>query len=249
VDFGVAWRDPAAYLAVTGAQWAIAIVSLVIWLWLLFRLSRLEPRTRLLWQLYTSFGVLLAFGLVADFAKFLNSNLQLRMFTPFTLFSSALVAYGTKQAWLWLRKAHRPRLRRVLLLTASLLMVFAFLAAQLKITNDPAIANQWLFYSPAEVRAGKWVDAHIENQNIWVDTSSRLQVSLYFQQGYMVKMPNNFFSIMDSTSPPYLLISKLSRLRANRAEINMPSTLNYLEIYDNGIVQIFHRRPLTPFQR
>ena len=154
--FGDAWRSQPAYLVLTGVQWAISFSSLACWLWLMFRLSRLEPKQRLLWQLYTSFGALVAFGLVADIARYMSSNMQLRMFTPFALFTSALAALGALQLW--------PRLASGLRNAgwspaAGLLAVFAFVAVQVKITNDPTLGNQWFFYSPAEVRAMEWTES------------------------------------------------------------------------------------------
>ncbi|HVP21533.1 MAG TPA: hypothetical protein VMS73_06690 [Anaerolineaceae bacterium] len=242
--FGSAWRDPLAYLAVTGMQWVIAASSLGVWLWLTFHLAKLEAKTRFLWQLYTSFGILLAFSLVADFSGFLSSNLQLRLFTPFAMFSSAIVAFGIQESWPRLQR----KFKRVLVPAVGLLAVFAFMAGQVKITNDPAIANQWVFYSPAEMRAGQWLDATLKNQRVWVDISDHLRETFYFQEGYVENRPNQYENKPDPAGYPYILISQLTQLKASRMGISLPSTVGYLQIYDNGGTQLFHRRPQTPYQ-
>lgn len=243
--FGAAWRDSASYLLVTGVQWAVAIAGFVTWIVMLFRLPRLSPGRRLLWQLYTSFGILLLLGVVADFAKFLNTNLQLRMFTPFTLFSSGLVALGLQSVWGWLR----PAARRLLAPAVGLLAVFAFVVTQVKITNDPLVGNQWSFYSPAEVRAVEWANARVQGQRIWVDLGSRLPHTFYFLEGYAYQRPNAYAFGIEPVEYPYILVTQLVQMRASRIEAALPATNSHLKIYDNGTAELYHRRPLTPYQR
>jgi hypothetical protein len=243
--FGAAWRSPVAYLALTGVQWLISLASLGFWLWQMTRLSRLSPNQRLLWQLYTSFGVLLAFSLLADYSAFLSSNMQMRLFTPFALFSSAMAALGMWQLW--------PRLparsRRWLAPVAGLLAVLAFVLAQVKITNDPAVGNQWLFYTPPEIQAMRWAEGRVGGEHVWIDAWGHLQHAFSFTQGYRERLPFDFRFQSLPEEYPYVLMTQLTRLHANRIEYTPPSTSSYLQIYDNGAAQLYHRRPQTPYQR
>ncbi len=239
---GQTWRSSGVYLALTGLQWLIALASLLAWAIELPRLRKAPPRRWLLWLLYAAFGVLMAVGLLADLAGFLNANLQVRMFTPFALFSSALAAGLIRRGY----TALGARGRRLAAVGATGLMIYASLAAALKVSNDPAVGNLWLFYSPAEVGAAKWTGKHVQ-QEIWVDTWDHLAHALSFRQGY-----NNTgeyrWGIMPSPAP-YTLISELARLRANRIGLSLPYTLDQNRVYDNGLVQIYDRRAFTPYAR
>jgi len=243
--FARAWRSPAAYRLITGAQWLIAIGGFSIWLWSLFRIKRLTTKQRFLWQMYTGYGVILAAGTVIDFAGFLNENLQIRMFTPFAMFSGAMLVQGIQLLWPELSRG----LKRALVPAAGVLAALAFIGVQLKITNDPLIANNWLFYTPPEVRASEWVDAHMENEAVWVDTSDHMQNVFIFREGYTESQINYFYYYPKPYEFPNTLLSERVVLESSRKGLPLPPVDGHLTIYDNGAAQLYRRRPLTPYQR
>jgi hypothetical protein len=239
---GHVWRSSGIYLGLTGLQWLIAIASLVAWALEIPRLRTADYKRWLLWLLYTAFGALLAFGVFADFAGFLSANMQVRMFTPFALFSSALVAGLIRRGYL----ALDARGRRLAAIGATGLAVYAALAAAMKVSNDPTIGNLWLFYSPAEADAAAWAEAHVQDE-IWVDTWDHLANALEFRAGYG-SAGQYTWGVLPSPAP-YTLISELTRLRANRVGLSLPETRDQNRVYDNGTAQIYDRRALTPYQR
>ncbi len=247
--FSMAWRSQPIYLMLTGLQWLIVIVSLVAWGIGLFNLSKMDQKRWLLWLMYSAFGFLAAFGMVADYSNFLNSNLQMRMFTPLALFSSIMVADLIAQDFrkLVVRKRHLAVIASI-----SIVLIFIFGAAMvvLKVTNDPVLGNQWLFYTPAELAPAKWINNNeIQQQQVWVDTSEHLPRTYYFWEGFRPIIPYQYiYGVLQSPSP-YTLISELTRLRANRSGVSLPETDGQNRVYDNGQVQLYHRRPLTQYQR
>jgi hypothetical protein len=241
-----AWKSSGAYLALTGLQWLIALTSLVAWGIGLFHLSRLDQKRWLLWLMYTAFGVLLAYGVVTDFLGFLSSNLQLRMFTPFALFSSPLAAGLIYRGFQALRSGGR----RLLMIPVIVVVVYAALAAALKVTTEPLFNNQWFFYSPAELSAARWTQAHEPEQQspVWVDTWAHLAETFSFWEGYDPSRIYHYAYGLLPAPAPYTLISELVRLRANRAGNILPETGGQNWIYDNGLAQLYHLRARTPYQ-
>ena len=247
--FSVAWRSQTAYLMLTGLQWLIGIISLVAWGIGLRGFSKLDQKHWLMWLMYSAFGVILIIGIVADFAGFMNTNLQLRMFTPFALFSSPLAAGLVAQG---VQALAIQRRRLVVMAYAAVVLVVIFGAAVvvLKVTNDPIVGNQWLFYTPAELAPASWMDKNgIQRQQVWIDTWTHLPTAYYFWQGFRPLIPSQYLWGQLQSTAPYTLISELTRLRANRSGISLPETDDQNRVYDNGQVQIYHRLALTPYQR
>lgn len=241
-----AWLSQPAYLILTGLQWLIALVSLFAWGMRLTRLASMDQKHWLVWLMYSAFGVLLLLGVVADFAGFLSSNNQLRIFTPFAMFSSALVADLIARGF----QALAVRWQKIFAITAVVVVICGAATVVLKTTNDPAFGNQWLFYTPAELAPSSWISKnHILDQDVWTDTSEHLARVYYFWEGYRPAIPYQYRYGMTQSTVSYTLISELTRLRANRSGISLPETDDQNRVYDNGTVEIYHRRPLTPYQR
>jgi hypothetical protein len=244
--FEQAWRSQGAYLALTGLQWLIALVSLVAWGRGLFRLRKMEQKQWLLWLMYGSFGSLLVFGVVADYTGFMSTNLQLRMFTPFALFSSPLAAILVMSAF---QKVHIGW-RRLAAAAAIAVLMLGAAAVALKVTNEPVFGNQWLFYTPAELAPMDWLqNGGVAQNQVWVDTWEHLSIVEYFWSGSRPPKPNQYHYGKPAADIPYTVISQLSQLRANRSGISMPDISGQLRLYDDGTAQVYHRRPVTPYQR
>ncbi len=195
--------------------------------------------------MYTGFGAQLAFAILADYAGALSANLQVRQFTPFTLFSSPMAALLISQV---AGRLGQPRVR-FLRPAAAFLALAAALAMILKVTNDPLLGNQWMFYTPGELQAARWTDQKVDARDIWLDTTAHPINALAFWEGTQWETSNSFDWGYPQTPPPYVLISKLTRLRGNRSGLVLPSTNGYDQVYDNGDAQLFKRQPRTPYQR
>ncbi len=244
--FARAWRSQGAYLFLTGLQWVIVGISLIGWGFGLFRLSRLNQKRWLLWLMYSAFGALLAFGVAADYLGFMSANLQLRMFTAFCLFSSPMAAAFLVDGF----RSLRVNTRKLAAAAAAVIIIVGAATVALKVTNDPAFGNQWLFYTPAELAPASWLDkAGVQKNQLWVDTWEHLSIIYNFWEGSRPFMPYQYGIGTKQSPVPYTLITDLTRIRANRSGISMPDTDDQLQVYDNGQVQIYHRRPITPYQR
>jgi hypothetical protein len=240
------WRSQWSYLALTGWQWLIALLSLLAWGIGLVKLTHLDQKRWLLWLLYSASGVLLAYGVVADLGGFMSANMQVRMFTSFALFSSPLVADLVAQR---LRRV-RPSRRSLAGVAGVLLLVVGAGATLLKVTNDPSFGNQWFFYSPAELAPSPWLRQHqVERPLVWLDIQDHLASAYYFWEGERPYTWERYLYGSPQSVPHYILISEAALLRANRSGISLPATGEHNRIYDNGPVQLYHRRALTPYQR
>jgi hypothetical protein len=247
--FSIAWRSQPIYLLLTGSQWLIVIVSLIAWVIGLFNLSKMDHKRWMMWLMYSAFGFLAAFGIVADFSNFLNSNLQLRIFTPIALFSSIiaadLIAKGFQKF-----VARKRYLTMITTCMVVLIIIFGAAMVALKVTNDPVFGNQWLFYTPEELAPANWINNNgIQQQQVWVDTSEHLPRVYYFWEGFRPIIDYQYLNGVVKLPPPYTQISELTRLRANRSGVSLPEVDDQNRVYDDGQVQIYHRRPMTLYQR
>lgn len=244
---GSAWRSPAIYLALTSPQWLIVLAGFVGWAILgtdLGRPDRSRWLPRLPWLLYAAFGAMLAAGVLMDFAGFLSLNLQVRLFPPFALLGSPFAAVALVSGFESVPAA-RADLFRVLATGAGMV---AALAGMLKVTNEPLLSNQWLFYAPAELQAISWTDAHLQSRRVWTGPSSRLADAFAFWQPNTPPAANRYEFGSTDPLPANLLISRWTHLQANRIGASLPATLEHDRVYDNGLVQLYHRRPRTPHQ-
>jgi hypothetical protein len=183
---------------------------------------------------------------VADYTGFMSTNLQLRMFTPFTLFSSPLAAGLLVSAYQKVRFSWR----RLAAAAVVVVLMLGAAAVALKVTNEPVFGNQWLFYTPAELAPIDWLqNGGVAQNQVWVDTWEHLSIVDYFWNGSRPSKPNQYQYGRQAADIPYTVISQLSQLRANRSGISMPDVSGQLRLYDDGTAQVYHRRPLTPYQR
>ena len=114
----------------------------------------------------------------------------------------------------------------------------------LKATNEPLLSNKWNFYHPAEIIALTWADTHIQNGEIWTEYDERIQVAYVTEIGDTTNVINTF--VTPATRD--MLLSPIIRFRSNRFRQPLPIPPDSLRVYDNGITQVFHLRPRTPYQ-
>lgn len=240
-----AWISPTIYLALTSAQWLINILAFVFWGIKLLKMDLNNRSHRLLWLIYTAFGVQLAASLVIDLSGSLSANLQVRQFTPFTLLSSPLAALALVTTWEQVANSWK----RVLRPAAALLAVAAASMTMLKVTNDPLLGNQWMFYTPGERQAVNWTDQVVHGKYVLIDTTEDLYNIVSFWEGYDWKPGNTYFYGYNQWSAPYALVSRLTYLRANRSGLVLQIPSDQNQVYDNGTTQVLHRKAVTPYQR
>jgi hypothetical protein len=243
-----AWTNPWIYVVVVLPNLALLGVSALIWLgmtfrWLLFKQRPKEVHILLLWLFYGAFGFIGVLSIVADLVGGIANNLQHRSFPAFGLLAAPLIAYQIS-AW----RSHRPILKHAL--TAVLLVVlpcFAILAI-LKATNEPLISNNWKFVTPAELAAAEWANTALSEQPLWTGFDTRIF------NGYRIHTNDTSPAIIfdredvDSTTRDFL-ISDVIQLRSLRLGVPLPIQPDSFVVYDNGQANVYHQRPVTPYER
>lgn len=244
-----AWVSQPIYLLLTSAQWAITLAGFAAWLrdsWVIVRRGpqALTPARQLLWYFYVGFAAQVALGVIADLSGALASNLQLRMFTPFVLVSSPMAA-----TWLATPLVGAALRRPLARIGLTLLASCAVIASLLKMTNDPLVGNQWIFYSPDEQIAAAWVDSHLSYREVWLDLGAHQLEVMQYRKGYEWQPTNRYVSGAQSQPPSNVLISTFTLMQANRSNLVLPEVADFNQVYDNGESQFYHRPTYTQYQQ
>lgn len=242
-----AWRNTPIYLLLTFFQWLIALLAATAWLRdgreLLVYKAQLPSGRLILWFLFLGFVVQLVPAVILDFAGVFSSNLQVRLFTPLALITSAYAAT-------WLQVIEIQRVPRIITAGITIcLAITASTAALVKSSADPLAANQWLFYETSEITAAIWIDDNLRNGEVWIDTLPHLRDVLYAQRGYLWRPSNNYRITASNVTPTHVLWSKLTVTQALFSGATLPVISNHHRIYHNGNTEIYQRRPVTQFQK
>jgi hypothetical protein len=125
----------------------------------------------------------------------------------------------------------------------------------LKAGNEPLLSNKWLFYTPEEVRALRWVDTNARNAGIWTELDERLKSA--YELGVTMdiapadRQPNG--NRLDHYAPTPedrdFLVTDVSRARATRWNITPFPASAQIRAYDNGSAQVYHVVRLSPYER
>lgn len=241
-----AWRSTTVYLALTSVQWVILLASFAAWVrdgLAFIRRRENFPLGRLaLWLLYLGFAVQVSAAMVIDFSGVLASNLQVRLFPPFALVSSLLAAT-------WLTKLRQPKSGYGKVhVAATVIGAFAVLMMLLKITNDPLVSNNWLFYRLSELKASVWVDNYIHDRVVWLDIISLQQDLLMEARGYDGHPSNDYRYGKVSDDLTHVLMTDLTVYQAQRSGVPLPETSAANRVYDNGDAQFYYLRSLKLLQ-
>lgn len=239
------WTSLSAYVLVSLANWTILLISFGIWLrqgvkWLVQGETPGTQGQWILWLLYAAFGVQVALSMIVDFSGALSSNLQQRLFPSLSIIAVALVA-GALEGW----QPARLRVPARVVLT-TVMMSFAVLSV-MKATNEPFVSNTWIFYRPSEISALTWTDRHLDNSLIWTDYDARLVLALEMT-GRESSNSNQFYGGSLRSGSRTIVLSSVARARSERLYEALPVPAEALRVYDNGETQVFHRRPVTPFE-
>jgi hypothetical protein len=248
----VSWLNPLIFLILTLFNWLILGVSFVTWAHGIPRYLR-QPNIKqhdlprlFLWLLYPGFAVQLAFAVIADFVQLFSGNLQVRLFTPLMLIAIPIAAIGFFQFY---SQISRRLWRNVFAAILIPIVMWFGIAALLKATNEPLLSNKWLFTTATEREAVDWSSTHLQDATVWLSYDERVLVNAEVMTVDDNLASVRFDAFIPEANTRYYLVSEMERLRLARwlaPELDL-NTENI--VYDNGSVQIFHRRPRTPFQR
>jgi hypothetical protein len=241
-----AWVSPWVYAIINTANWLAILVSLPLWLamgvgWFRGKEGRRTPVLWLLWLIYGAFGFQVLIAILSD-ASGTFGNLQHRIFPSFSLLAVMLIA-----ANLGGRLPGKGRRAFAGILIGAAVGLLAILSP-VKATNEPNLVGWWGFYTEPELRGLRWVDARASDALIWVGFNERL-----LEAFNLIETPSRARNTFDirAVSPISrdFLISDAIRAQAARLGADLPEIDSSQAVYDNGQVQIYHRRPATPYQR
>lgn len=243
------WVSTPIYLVLTGLQWGFVIMSFLAWLYLGHivlkkGLLALDRPQRLLWLIYSGFAAQLALGILANDAQNLG-NLQVRLFTPFTIITSAMDVILLKIIITVLRR----RFGRIVYVAGCVAIAGALCTAILKATNEPTFSNIWLFNTPDYRNASAWVDTNVHGTWAWLDTISRQRFVLQNEKGYAWQ-PSNYYTIRNIPNRlRYIVIADQAYFLTQRAGVALPMVIGYDRVYDNGRSRVYHRPAQSPFEK
>lgn len=245
-----AWVSREVYVMLTVFRWVLLAGSAATWLVLAYR-AWVRPRRSdrmiiVLLGLYAAMGLEVVGGVAVDFAGVqLGNNLQVRLFTYFSVLAVPLLTVGL----LTLYRAFAARFSRRTAhrVAFTLFGVFAF-ASLLKATLDPTVANDWIFVRPSELAAITTWTNHTHDDQLRVGDDFRLWYGWVLTHDGDLPNADKLDVGRPDPASSSLLVS-----RATLAEtVAWQSPLSTMElddrVYDGGFVQIYHRTPQTPFQ-
>lgn len=247
------WTNPKTYQLISSFRWTMFAISFVTWLVLLVRFFRKPDRPPLnqilMIAFYGGFGFQLALAIPVDLVGLsAGSNLQVRLYTYFSLFAVPLMVLGIAKALGVLAKWVPP-----VVLASSLTMVAVFFASVsvLKATLDPMVSNQWFFYQDAELLAIEFWDTRQTFDRIWIGPTTRALYPYRALKGEDSVSGNVFRRSpdFDLAFQSHALFSPVIYSEAIIYRVPVPGVVLENRVYDNGDAQIFHRLPRTPFQR
>jgi hypothetical protein len=242
------WVSLPIYYLVSLANWFLLGLSLVLWLkqsyyWLIKRSIYLTQHEIMLWAFYASFAFLGFSTILADVSGVLSSNLQLRIFPSFVMIAAPLVS-----VWITQIKPSKNFLQKLIWTGTSLFFGCLMVLSTLKATNEPLLSNYWSFYSPAERASVDWAEQMLQNRRLWTGQWRRLVDSYtIWSDGNQANI--DLVSYFPKPATHDYLISDLIRQYSQRLGSQLPIQIDSFITYDNGTAQVYHRRPVTPFQK
>ena len=243
------WSGYVAQFLVASFRWVLFLLSLLVWVQEIWRLvfKKQQHRTLehlFLLALYGAFGFLVAIAIPLDFTGMnAGTNLEVRNFPYFALMASPLLVWGLAQGYRRLSLVSR---RKFAAITGGLLSLF-ILIGLFKSTLDPAISNQWMFYTPAEKESLTAFDRHSIDATLWSGPDNRLvyaNTMLSSSTGTSSQVTGYHYASSDQD----ILISPEVIESSMVQHKNIPPYQQKNCIYDNGQAQIYRTVPQTLFQ-
>lgn len=244
------WSSLTAYRLVSAFRWLLFLSSFITWLVLVFRslpnLSTVPLNRLFLLSFYGAFGFQLALAIPIDFLSLdAGTNLQVRMYTYFSLLAPPLFALGITSL---LGRVRPGWFKQVLMGSVGVLFMGFLFSSLLKATLDPSISNRWLFYHPSEIQAIYFWNHRQEYTNMWLDPEGRLRYAYILAYQQHPVGGNNFNVGTPDVRSAHALYSPNIRMNAIAWQ-RAPSPYWFENLpYDNGEAQMYYRIPRTPFQ-
>lgn len=251
------WASLAIYRLLSAVRWLLFATSFGVWI--AFSLQSVRHRSLrtpdrvLALALYGAFGLLLAFAIPFDLLDIdLGSNLQVRMYAYFAMFSTPVFALGVTRLYDLLGDDAR---RRLVTRAVTVLFPVLLVAGHLKAVNDPLVSNVWRFYERNEVQAVRFYLEHQPDRlrTMWVGPDRRLREGFYATypddaiellrfdpSGLQNPLAINLRSGADTTSEFAL---DTANVRAHIALLDSAPLANAMLgtiVYDNGASVIRH---------
>lgn len=250
------WLDSRIYVLMLALSFGIALVATLVWIIGIPRLLlRKAPLTRddlprvFLWLIYPSYVLQIVLSLMVDWANGLGSNIQVRLFPPLMIVAIPLVAIGITEG---LRRLRWRALRSLVVIVVTLTVIPACIFALFKATNEPALSNNWLFGTHSEVEASQWViDRGAFEGVVWAGSDRRIPTVMQFRypDEWIIYPEGNFdYGEFAPHNTRYYIVTALDTARRLRQGLPLLDLSGEHQVYDNGSVQVFYRRPRTPFQ-
>ncbi|GEM_PF-656226 len=249
-----AWISEGIYIALTLFNWVVLALSAGFWLSRARRVwegrGELSPNQVFVWLLYGGFGLFLAISVVLDLAGALSANLQVRVFPHLMIVAIPLAAEAlgaiAQRARQW-----SPPGRRLLAAVGVLAVAGFSLASLLKVTNEPFLSYNWLFYADQERMAVDWLGNYSADAPVWTGLDERLVALTEAADTWKVRRLKARRGEPDPADPayPYLILSETITLRAWRTGELLPDIQPYNRVYDNRFTAIYRLQPTSPYRR
>ena len=247
------WASQAAFDLMNVFRWFIVIVSATMWgidvFRIAFRKQPLDPRRLFLLALYAAFALLVAISIPLDFSALaVGSNLEVRNFTYVILLGTPFVAKAIYRAantpWIVKQFAVRKVARPLIIAIMFGMLGLGFL----KVTLDPLVSNNWLYYTPNEAEALRFFWTHNHNQILWTGPDDRL--AFYAHARLIWGGHGN--QIVGYTPLPFTKDFLASPIVISSDRVLNQPMYDYPQndrIYDNGGAQIYRTRPVSSFMQ
>jgi len=245
----VAWVSEQVYILLTLFNWTVLALSFFHWTLQAKRMAEGRdelPANRLfLWLLYGGFGLFLAISVVLDLSGALSANMQVRAFPHLMVVAIPLAAEALTGM---VRRAGRS-VARALLSGGLVLAVMGFsLASLLKVTNEPLLSYNWVFYADPERQAVEWLGQYGEGAQVWTGVDERL-VALAEASDLWKARRLKAKGGRPTDRTVYFILSETMTLRAWRTGMELPEVFPYNRIYDNHFAAVYRPRASSPYGR
>ncbi len=246
----VAWISEQVYILLTLFNWVILVISFFQWARQGKRIvegqDELSPNQLFLWLLYGGFGLFLAISVVLDVSGALSANLQVRAFPHLMVVALPMAAEALVGI---VRRSGRSAAARALLGGGLVLAVMGFsLASLLKVTNEPLLSYNWVFFADPERRAVEWLGQYGEGGIVWMGMDERLVALAEASPLWEARRLKAKWG-WPADQTVYFLLSETMTLRARRTGTELPEVFPYNRIYDNHFAAIYRTRAGGPYGR
>lgn len=252
------WASQGAYQAMNLFRWFVVLCSAGMWVVdgyrVAFKRQTLKTGRLFLLSMYTAFAALVVVSIPVDFSGLAaGSNLEVRNFTYVILLGTPLVAQVVYR-FVHARAAFSIRtwriyLHPVLRLGVVGVMSLMLLVGFLKVTLDPFVSNNWLYYTASERQTLRFFWTHNRRQYLWTGPDDRLA---FYAHAQLVMSNPGQNTILGYTITPFTaqyLRSPVVIASARALHFALPDYGRNDRVYDNGDSQIYFRRPASPFMQ